>query len=287
MLDAPTIAATREAIAAARAGGRTIGFVPTMGALHAGHVSLIDRCRADGCFTVVSIFVNPTQFGPNEDLNRYPRTLDADRTACERAGVDVIFAPTAEEMYPPGEQTRVRPGRLADTLCGPFRPGHFEGVCTVVAKLFNIVQPDVAYFGQKDAQQALILGRMAIDLATPIRIVTCPIVRDADGLALSSRNALLSREERGQALALYRALCIGRDAILRGEASIGRIVAAMRNAVVQSAGSAVIDYLSLVDPDTLEPITPHCPRVLIAGAIRLGGVRLIDNLTVEIPPPTP
>ncbi|QDV91379.1 Pantoate-beta-alanine ligase [Phycisphaerae bacterium RAS2] len=284
---AESIASVRPAIAAARAGGRTIGFVPTMGALHAGHVSLIDRCRADGCFTVVSIFVNPTQFGPNEDLNRYPRTLDADRTACERAGVDVIFAPTAEEMYPPGEQTRVRPGRLADTLCGPFRPGHFEGVCTVVAKLFNIVQPDVTYFGQKDAQQALILRRMAIDLAMPVQIVTCPIVRDADGLALSSRNALLSREERSHALALYRALCIGRDAILRGEASIGRIVAAMRNAVVQSAGSAVIDYLSLVDPDTLEPITPHCPRVLIAGAIRLGGVRLIDNLTVEIPPPTP
>lgn len=284
---AESIASVRPAIAAARAGGRTIGFVPTMGALHAGHVSLIDRCRADGCFTVVSIFVNPTQFGPNEDLNRYPRTFDADRTACERAGVDVIFAPTAEEMYPPGEQTRVRPGRLADTLCGPFRPGHFEGVCTVVAKLFNIVQPDVAYFGQKDAQQALILRRMAIDLAMPVQIVTCPIVRDADGLALSSRNALLSREERSHALALYRALCIGRDAILRGEASIGRIVAAMRNAVVQSAGSAVIDYLSLVNPDTLEPITPHCPRVLIAGAIRLGGVRLIDNLTVEIPPPTP
>jgi pantoate--beta-alanine ligase len=284
---AESIASVRPAIAAARADGRSIGFVPTMGALHAGHVSLIDRCRADGCFTVVSIFVNPTQFGPNEDLNRYPRTLDADRTACERAGVDVIFAPTAEEMYPPGEQTRVRQGRLADTLCGPFRPGHFEGVCTVVAKLFNIVQPDVAYFGQKDAQQALILRRMVIDLALPVRIVTCPIVRDADGLALSSRNALLSREERSHALALYRALCIGRDAILRGEASIGRIVAAMRNAVVQSAGSAVIDYLSLVDPDTLEPITPHCPRVLIAGAIRLGGVRLIDNLTVEIPPPTP
>ncbi|GJQ25231.1 MAG: pantothenate synthetase [Phycisphaerae bacterium] len=261
--------------------------MPTMGALHAGHVSLIDRCRADGCFTVVSIFVNPTQFGPNEDLSRYPRTYEADRAACERAGVDVLFAPTTDEMYPAGEQTRVRPGKLADALCGPFRPGHFEGVCTVVAKLLNIVQPDFAYFGQKDAQQALIIRRLVIDLAMPVRIVTCPIVRDADGLALSSRNAMLSPAERGQALALYRALCAGRDALLRGEASIGRIIAAMRNTVVQSAGSVVIDYLSLVDPETLEPITLPCRRVLIAGAIRLGGVRLIDNLTVEIPPPTP
>lgn len=283
----PSATALRDAVAAARAGGRTIGFVPTMGALHAGHVSLIDRCRADGCFTVVSIFVNPTQFGPNEDLSRYPRTYEADRAACERAGVDVLFAPTTDEMYPAGEQTRVRPGKLADALCGPFRPGHFEGVCTVVAKLLNIVQPDFAYFGQKDAQQALIIRRLVIDLAMPVRIVTCPIVRDADGLALSSRNALLSPPERAQALALYRALCAGRDALLRGEASIGRIIAAMRNTVVQSAGSVVIDYLSLVDPETLEPITLPCRRVLIAGAIRLGGVRLIDNLTVEIPPPTP
>ncbi len=287
MLDAPTIAAARKAIAAARAAGRTIGFVPTMGALHAGHVSLIDRCRADGCFTVVSIFVNPTQFGPNEDLSRYPRTWEADRAACDRAGVDVVFAPTAEEMYPPGEQTRVRPGRLADALCGPFRPGHFEGVCTVVAKLFNIVLPDVAYFGQKDAQQAVIIRRMVNDLAMPVRIVTCPLIRDADGLALSSRNALLTPADRAQALALYRALCTGRDALLRGETSVGRIIAAMRNAVVQNAGSAAIDYLSLVDPETLEPAALPCPRVLIAGAIRLGGVRLIDNLTVEIPSPTP
>lgn len=282
-----TITALRDAVAAARAAGRTIGFVPTMGALHAGHVSLVERCRTDGCFTVMSIFVNPTQFGPNEDLSRYPRTFEADRAACERAGVDVIFAPTAEEMYPAGEQTRVRPGKLANALCGPFRPGHFEGVCTVVAKLFNIVQPDVAYFGQKDAQQALIIRRMVIDLAMPVRIVTCPLVRDADGMALSSRNAMLSPPERAQALALYRALCIGRDALLRGEASVGRIVAAMRNTVMQSAGSAVIDYLSAVDPETLEPITLPCTRVLIAGAIRLGRVRLIDNLTVEIPSPTP
>lgn len=282
-----SIASVRQALAAARAGGRTIGFVPTMGALHAGHASLIDRCRADGCFTVVSIFVNPTQFGPNEDLSRYPRTFEADCAACERAGVEIVFAPTTEEMYPAGEQTRVRPGKLADALCGPFRPGHFEGVCTIVAKLFNIVQPDVAYFGQKDAQQALIIRRMVIDLALPVRIVTCPVVRDADGLALSSRNAMLSPAERGQALALYRALCTGRDALLRGEASVGRIIAAMRNTVVQSAGSVVIDYLSLVDPETLEAITLPCRRVLIAGAIRVSGVRLIDNLTVEIPPPTP
>jgi pantoate--beta-alanine ligase len=269
------------AVSEACANDRRIGFVPTMGALHAGHVSLIERCRAEGCFTIVSIYVNPTQFGPNEDFQQYPRTLESDAAICSKAGVDLIFAPENSEMYPPGDQTRVVPGPLAETLCGPFRPGHFEGVCTVVAKLFDIVQPDFAYFGQKDAQQAAVIRRMALDLRMPVQIVTCPLIRDSDGLALSSRNARLSPAERVQSVALYRSLCAGRDLLQSGEQSVGRIVAQMR-AVLGCAGITQIDYLSFVDPEDLSDIRIPSGRMMIAGAMRIGGVRLIDNIIVDL-----
>lgn len=273
----------RQAVSVACACGRAIGFVPTMGALHAGHVSLIEAARKNGDYVIVSIYVNPTQFGPNEDFNNYPRTLDADREVCRKAGVDLIFAPEHAEIYPPGDETRVRPGPLADTLCGPFRPGHFEGVCTVIAKLFNIVQPDFAYFGRKDAQQAAIIRRMAIDLRMPVRIHVCPLIRDEDGLALSSRNVRLKPVEREQALSLYRALCRGRDLLKRGEPSLGRIIAAMRAEIGQYPEIRV-DYLSIVDPETLAgAMSPHGP-LMLAGAVRIGDVRLIDNLLVDLPP---
>ena len=284
----------RAAIAAARRAGRAIGFVPTMGALHAGHVSLIHAAKQRNDFVVVSIYVNPTQFGPHEDFNKYPRPITADTDACQQAGADLLFTPDHTEMYPPGDQTRVRPGRLADHLCGPFRPGHFEGVCTVVAKLFNLVQPDRAYFGQKDAQQSVIIRRMVRDLAMPVTIEVCPIVREPDGLAMSSRNAYLSPEDRARSLCLYRALCTARDRLQSGERALGKIIAAMRT-VIAAAGDIRVDYLSLVDPDTLEPIngafaapqsaSPPASnrRILIAGAIRLGSTRLIDNLIVSIP----
>ncbi len=251
-----------------------------MGGLHAGHASLIERSRAAGDFVVVSIFVNPTQFGPNEDFSAYPRPVENDRRLCEEAGCDVVFGPPASEMYEAGDETRVRPGRLAEGLCGPFRPGHFEGVCTVVAKLFEIVRPDVAYFGQKDAQQAVIIRRMVADLKMGIAIEVCPIVREADGLAKSTRNQYLSPPQRVQAASLYRALCAGRDRIAAGERRAGLVVAEMRR-VLDEAGPCRIDYIAIVDPETLEEVDPVDRRVMLALAVRLEGARLIDNLLVE------
>ena len=251
-----------------------------MGALHAGHVSLIDAARRQDAFTIVSIYVNPTQFGPNEDFDAYPRCLEADQATCAASDVDLIFAPDHDEVYPAGGQTRVQPGALADTLCGPFRPGHFEGVCTVVAKLFNLVQPDVAYFGRKDVQQAAVIRRMVEDLRMPVRIEVCPIVREPDGLAMSSRNVYLDDAERERSLCLYHALCAGRERLLAGETSMERVHAAMRK-VVEAGGDVTVDYLSIVDPDTLAPVTTLVDRVMIAGAVRLGGTRLIDNGRVE------
>jgi len=257
-----------------------------MGALHAGHASLIEAAAETGAFTVVSIYVNPTQFGPAEDLGAYPRTPQADHAAAGKAGADLIFAPSDEQMYPPGDQTRVRPGPLAETLCGRFRPGHFEGVCTVVAKLFNMVQPDVAYFGRKDAQQALIIQRMVADLHIPVRIEVCPIVREPDGLAISSRNAYLGAEEREQALCLYRALSAGRDMLVAGQRSVQRVIEQMQRTIDQAAsagpGPVAVDYLTVVDAETLEPMREPAGRLLIAGAVRISGTRLIDNMMVDL-----
>lgn len=271
----------REAVARARSAGRRIGFVPTMGALHAGHVSLIEASRSADRYTVVSIYVNPTQFGPNEDFSAYPRTFEADLAICAAAGVELVFVPDTAEMYPPGDETRVRPGRLAEALCGPFRPGHFEGVCTVVAKLFNVVAPDVAFFGQKDAQQAAIIRRMVRDLCMPVVVEVCPLIRDADGLALSSRNARLTPAQREKSLALYRALIGAEEQLRGGERSMGRVVAAMR-AVIAAHAEIRVDYLSILDPETLEELSTPRERMLVAGAIRVGDVRLIDNVLVEL-----
>jgi pantoate--beta-alanine ligase len=274
----------RTTLAQARAAGRSIAFVPTMGALHAGHVSLVEAARKDRkAFVVVSIYVNPTQFGPQEDLQKYPRTLDADRATCAKAGADLIFAPRDDEIYPPGDQTRVHPGPLAAGLCGAFRPGHFEGVCTVVAKLFSIVQPDIAYFGQKDAQQAVIIKRMVKDLCMPIRIEVCPLIRDPDGLAMSSRNARLSIEDRSKALSLYESLSRGKQMLTEGGHTTGQILAAMR-AIISAKGDISVDYLAIVDPETLVELDKPAGRVMLAGALHVGDVRLIDNLLVDLPP---
>ncbi|MEW6197937.1 MAG: pantoate--beta-alanine ligase [Planctomycetota bacterium] len=274
------MAATRAAVAAARAAGRSIGLVPTMGYLHAGHLSLVAAARRDGHFVVASLFVNPTQFGPHEDYDRYPRDTAGDLQKCEQAGVELVFMPDVPAMYPPDAATTVHVARLTDTLCGPCRPGHFDGVATVVAKLFNIVQPDVAYFGQKDAQQLAVIRRMVRDLDFPLRIVGCPTVREPDGLAMSSRNAMLSPDERQRATALYRALTAARARIVAGEQDPATVVAAMRR-LIEEADPTTIDYISIVDPETMQPLDRIGGPVLIALAVRLGATRLIDNLTVD------
>jgi len=282
-----TVGLVREHVGAARAKGRSIALVPTMGALHAGHLSLIEAARSRDAYTVVSIFVNPTQFGPNEDLAAYPNTLEADIDACRRAGVELVFAPSVAEMYPAFDQTRVHPGLLADTMCGVSRPGHFVGVCTVVAKLLNIVQPDFAVFGQKDAQQALIIRRMVADLFMPVEIVVAPIVREADGLAMSSRNAYLAPQERAQAKCLHRALKAGAAALSAGTMDESTLRAVMRAEIAETLGESEaderIDYLVAVDAETLQSIARDTPQVLLAGAIRFGQARLIDNLLVDPP----
>jgi pantoate--beta-alanine ligase len=277
-----TIDAIRAATATARTAQRRIGFVPTMGALHAGHARLIEVARNECEFVGVSIFVNPTQFGPNEDFAKYPRALDADREICERAGADVLFAPTAKEIYPPGFRTGVEVEALQDQLCGASRPGHFRGVCTVVLKLLNIVQPDAAYFGQKDAQQALIIRRMVQDLNVPVEIRTVPTVRDANGLALSSRNRYLSADELQQAPALFQSLQHARRLIEAGERNPTQIEQAIRDQLAQ-VPNLRIDYVRAVNVETLERPAALQGPTLIALAVFLGTTRLIDNIQIDIP----
>lgn len=274
------ISAVRAAVAEARRAGRRIGLVPTMGALHRGHVSLIEAARRDETFIVVSIFVNPTQFGPGEDYERYPRPEQEDLRICEEQGTDVVFAPPAEVMYPRPVVTTVHVGRLTETLCGPHRPGHFDGVATVVAKLLHIVGPDSAYFGQKDYQQLQVIRRMVADLDEPVEIVGCPTVREEDGLALSSRNAYLSPEQRVQARSVWRALQAGRERVQGGEREAAAVVHEIRE-IVLGAGPAEIDYIELVEPETLQPVTRIEGSVVAALAVRIGGTRLIDNLLIE------
>ena len=264
---------------AARAAGQRIGFVPTMGYLHEGHLSLMREAkrRADVC--VVSIYVNPAQFGPKEDLAKYPRDFDRDRALCESAGVDVIFAPTTGEMYPSGAATTwVEETAVSERWEGASRPGHFRGVCTVVAKLFNLVLPDVACFGQKDAQQCAVLRRMARDLNFPLEFVVCPTVREPDGLAMSSRNVYLSPSERQEALALRQSLDLARRDLAAGR-TIDEVSAAMTRLIVGKP-SARVDYIAIVDPETLLPVKRHEPgRTLVAMAVFVGKTRLIDNET--------
>jgi len=295
----PTVLTTRADFARAcddsRRSGLTVGLVPTMGALHEGHLSLVHEARKHAGLVAVSIFVNPTQFGPNEDFDRYPRTLDADLDRLGSAA-DVVFAPPAPVMYPPGDETRVHVGALAAGLCGPFRPQHFEGVCTVVTKLFAVTGPSVAVFGRKDFQQLAILRRIAQDLLMPVTVVGHPIVREGDGLALSSRNAYLSPAERSRALALSKGLSLAWDAYAQGERAPARL-AALARGPVQGAVDR-IDYVDVVDPVTLQapslqvssPQVPslHAPQLLVAIACHVGKTRLIDNVVLgEDPRPAP
>jgi pantoate--beta-alanine ligase len=275
----------RQVVATARHRGLTVGFVPTMGALHAGHVSLIQAARQETGFVVVSIFVNPTQFAPHEDFQRYPRPLEQDLAICAQTGVDLAFLPGAEEVYPNSFCTWVDvTGPLAGSLEGASRPGHFRGVATVVLKLLNMVGPDIAYFGQKDAQQARLVQQLVRDLNVPVTIRVCPTVREADGLALSSRNVYLTPEQRRLAVVLYQSLLKAQEMVAGGERDAARIQAAM-TAFIQAAPGAVIDYVALVDNETLRPLDRIEGTVLALVAVRFGATRLIDNVVLNAPEP--
>lgn len=274
-----TIAETRAALRELRAGEQSVGLVPTMGALHEGHLSLVRAAKATSDVVVVSIFVNPTQFGPNEDFAKYPRTFEADCALLEREGVKLLFAPLTEEMYPHGANTFVEVEGVSERLDGASRPGHFRGVATVVAKLFHIVGPDKAFFGQKDTAQVAVLRKMVRDLNFPLELVVCPIVREPDGLAMSSRNLYLSREERKQALVLSRALREVSRMTENGITSAQDLIAAAL-AVLASEPQVRIDYCRVVDPDTLEDVADISRGALIAVAAFVRSTRLIDNLLI-------
>lgn len=276
MIEQNTIQAVRETVKEWRKQGLSVGFVPTMGYLHAGHRSLIECAAAENDRVVVSIFVNPMQFGPKEDLATYPKDAARDDEVCREAGGDLIFCPSPEEMYPQGFCSLVDIDGMTKTLCGASRPGHFRGVCTVVTKLFHIVQPDRAYFGQKDAQQLAVIRRMTADLNLDIQIVGCPIVREADGLALSSRNAYLNPAERRAALCLSAGLAAGKQVLQTGERQTKPVLAAIR-AVIQAEPLSRIDYIEVVDLDTMLPIDFIDRPILCAVAVWIGTTRLIDN----------
>ena len=260
--------------------GKRIGLVPTMGALHEGHLSLIRGARVQSDVVAVSLFVNPLQFGPNEDLARYPRTFERDRQLLEAENVDLLFVPAHEDMYPAGASTYVTVEGLSEKLCGRSRPGHFRGVTTVVAKLFHIVEPDLAFFGQKDAAQVAIIRRMVRDLNFPVRIVVCPIVREKDGLALSSRNTYLNPEQRKQALVLYRSLTRVQTLADTGERRASKLVEAGRQVIAEEP-SARLDYFEIVNPDTLDPVEDISHGALVAAAAHVGTTRLIDNIVLH------
>lgn len=276
MMIESSAAATRLLIRKARFAGKSVGCVPTMGALHPGHASLIGRARESCDFVVTTIFVNPTQFGPNEDFTRYPRTLEQDLEICRKSGADLVFTPEVREMYQPDAQTIVRVTQLSSVLEGAHRPGHFDGVSTVVAKLFLITEPDLAFFGQKDYQQQLIIRRMVSDLNLPVEIVTCPIVRESDGLAMSSRNRYLSAEERTAAAALSAALKLAERLAAETHSSPGEIEDQMA-AFLQSTDRIELQYAVVVDTDTLEKLNHRPPTGVALVAARVGTTRLIDN----------
>jgi pantoate--beta-alanine ligase len=281
--DIPTI---RRLTGDARRSGHAVGLVPTMGALHEGHASLLRAARGewpDGR-VVVSIFVNPTQFGPGEDYEAYPRCEQADLDLCERLGADAVFLPSPGEMYPGGPPlTEVRVARLTETLCGTSRPGHFTGVTTVVCKLLNIVAPDRAYFGEKDYQQLVVIRRMVADLNLPVEVIGCPTVREADGLAMSSRNGYLTDDQRARAPMLHEAMRRAAGRIARDRPPAGRVVEEIGELLRQELPDGEIDYVRIIDPETLEDVESTDRPVRIALAVRLGGARLIDNLAVDPP----
>ena len=277
---ATTIESVRNLVKAARERGERIGLVPTMGALHVGHVSLIEAAVKNGDFVVASIFVNPTQFCPGEDFENYPRPLEADLQICKKAGVDVVFAPTPAQMYRAENLTWVTVEKLTEPLCGRNRPGHFRGVTTVCTKLFNIVAPDVVYFGQKDGQQAIVIQRMVADLNMPLEIVVCPTVREPNGLAVSSRNRYLSDQEKTDAANIYASLQECRRMIDTGVTDAGQIITRMREILLR-VPSIEIEYISIVDAGTLEDIEAISGKILVAVAVKIGPARLIDNIMVD------
>ena len=258
---------------------RSIGFIPTMGSLHAGHFSLIKQARKENDIVVVSIFVNPVQFGPGEDLKKYPRCLKEDIASCRKLGVDFVFLPDKKIMYPQGYSTYVNVEELDSVLCGASRPGHFRGVATVVAKLLNIIQPDTLYLGQKDAQQAVIISKMIKDLNFPVKLKVLPTVRQEDGLALSSRNIFLSKKERLAAVVLFKALQLAETLISNGQRDSSRIISRMKQ-LIEKNKQAKIDYIVIVDPQWLREIKKVAPGSLIALAVKIGKTRLIDNTTI-------
>jgi pantoate--beta-alanine ligase len=277
---AKTIESVKELVKAARGKGKKIGLVPTMGALHIGHISLIEAALKQCDFVAVSIFVNPKQFGPGEDFEKYPRPLEADLEICEKTGVDVVFAPTVDEMYRSENLTWVNVEKLTESLCGRSRPTHFRGVTTVCNKLFNIIDPDIAFFGQKDAQQAIVIRRMVADLNMPLDIVICPTVRQPDGLAVSSRNKYLTKEQKKDATLIYQSLQKCRQMIDADTTDSESIVGEMRK-ILSQAPSIEIEYVSIVDAETLQNLDRIEGKVLAAVAVQIGPARLIDNILVD------
>jgi pantoate--beta-alanine ligase len=277
-----TIAEVRQWVQECRRAGEAIHFVPTMGYFHEGHLSLMRRAKADGGRVIVSLFVNPLQFGPQEDFERYPRDFERDRAMAESVGVDAMFVPEASEMYPPDFQTQVRVQRLSQPLCGRSRPGHFEGVATVVLKLFHIVTPDRAYFGEKDYQQLRIIQQLVRDLNLTVEIVPCPIVREPDGLAMSSRNVYLTPEERAAATVLYRSLQWAQEQVAQGMRD-AHVLREQVQAQIAASPYARIDYVEIVDAETLEPLEVIDRPARIAVAAYFGKARLIDNMALTPP----
>jgi pantoate--beta-alanine ligase len=275
-----TIAEARVACRDAHASGKRLGLVPTMGALHEGHLSLVRAAKAQCDAVAVSIFVNPTQFGPTEDLSKYPRQFDRDCQLLEKEGIEILFAPSVGEIYPDGAVTWVLVEGLSEKLDGRSRPGHFRGVTTIVAKLFNIIEPDAAFFGEKDAAQLAVVRRMVRDLNFAVEIVAGPIVRESDGLAMSSRNAYLNQEERGRALVLQRSLQQVQREFQAGERIAAKLIAAAKEVFAREP-QVVLDYFEVVDPDTLDPVERISQKTLVAVAAHVGSTRLIDNIVVN------
>jgi len=279
MIVAEQVADVRRAVRDARRESLSLGCVPTMGALHAGHMSLIDAARRECRHVAVTIFVNPTQFGPNEDFGKYPRTLETDLAMCREAGVDLVFLPAVETLYPPSFATFVEVERLSQILEGAFRPGHFRGVATIVLKLLNLLQPDFAYFGRKDFQQQLLVRKMCRDLDVPVEIRTCPTIREPDGLALSSRNRFLSPVDRQKALTLSQALRMAERSLMEGQRDVAAVGAAMRRHLESTAG-VTVDYATVANPETLEELIGPLAEMVALVAARVGSTRLIDNIPI-------
>lgn len=280
MLEINTVKELQGAIGSEKAKGKKIGFVPTMGYFHEGHLALMREAKKRSDIVIVSIFINPTQFGPNEDLDKYPRDLERDRKMAKSVGTDILFVPSVVEMYPDGYATYIKVTGITDVLCGKSRPGHFEGVATVVAKLLNIVSPDVAFFGQKDWQQLAVIKRMVCDLNIDVEIVGIPTVREVDGLAMSSRNTYLSPKEREAALILSKSLSLAHDIVRSGGADADRLAAAIKEKI-EAEELVELEYLEICDPESLAPVDRLEADTLIAVAARVGGTRLIDNTIVQ------